>query len=468
MKKSLLILAIITFNISQLIAQVKIGDNPETINVNSLLELESTNKGFLPPRVALNNLASSAPLTAAVAEGTLIYSDGGTLPDGYYFWNGTKWVSLSPARDSFVRVRSAADLPAPVSGVITLTAGATYEVNGTIVTSNKINLNGCTVKGFDSGTDKLVYTGTGELFTGNKTGSLSFLTLVASSGSVFNIDAGGTAQNMIIQNCFILGCSSVGTIANVGGTVFMSTVAYFSNTNGITFTSDNNVVLSNTLWDASNYGTYERFVGTFNIIQILGGDRLVTSANSATALNISGITSLNAGSVKVVMFIGTGTYVTGTFTNPWEVESTGVNTQKDETSGGNMYITTPVATTFAVAGTPKKASGTTTSADLYRVTHPMNNRLTYTGSKTRSFHVIASMSVSQNNNNRYFSFYVAKNGVILPESRQDIKIVSSTDQVSVTLSCRVNLAPNDYIEIWVENQTATTDVTLQTMNLSME
>jgi hypothetical protein len=375
---------------------------------------------------------------------------------------------LANARDNFVRVRSAADLPAPVSGVITLVSGITYEINGTITLSNSINLNGCTVRGMDSGNDKLVYTGTGSLFTGNKAGNISYVTLTAASGSIFGIDAAGTPQNMLVQNCFFLGCSSVGTIAGVGGTVFMQSVAYFYNTNGITFQNDNNVVLNNTLWDASNSNVYEGFVGTFNVIQILGGDRLTTSANSATALHISGITSINAGSVKVVMFVGTGTYVTGTFTNPWEVEASGVKTQKDEVAGGNMYITTPVATTFTAAGTPKKAAGTTAAVDLYRVTHPVNNRLAYTGSKTRSFHIIAALSVSQNNNNRYFSFYLAKNGVVIPESRQDIKIINSTDQVSLTISSRVTLAPNDYIEVWVENQTATTDVTLQTLNLSME
>lgn len=72
-------------------AQVKIGDNPNTINSNSLLELESTNKGFLPPRVALNSTASIAPLTGTVTAGMMVYSSGGTVADGYYYWNGTAW-----------------------------------------------------------------------------------------------------------------------------------------------------------------------------------------------------------------------------------------------------------------------------------------------------------------------------------------------------------------------------------------
>ena len=76
-------------------AQVKIGDNPASINDNSLLELESTNKGFLPPRVALNDASLVAPLTGTVPAGMLVYSAGGVLADGYYYWNGTAWKLLA-------------------------------------------------------------------------------------------------------------------------------------------------------------------------------------------------------------------------------------------------------------------------------------------------------------------------------------------------------------------------------------
>lgn len=92
MKKPVLLLACILmllFNVS--FAQVKIGNNPNTIDPNSILELESTSKGFLPPRVALNSTTNVAPLTGTVPSGMLVYSTGGTLPDGYYYWNGTVW-----------------------------------------------------------------------------------------------------------------------------------------------------------------------------------------------------------------------------------------------------------------------------------------------------------------------------------------------------------------------------------------
>jgi len=83
-------------------AQVKIGNNPATINSNSLLELESTNKGFLPPRVALNSTSSVSPLTGTVPAGMLVFSTGGTLTDGYYYWNGTGWVVLAIGQANLV------------------------------------------------------------------------------------------------------------------------------------------------------------------------------------------------------------------------------------------------------------------------------------------------------------------------------------------------------------------------------
>ncbi len=87
--------AILLLIVIQSGAQVKIGNNPSTINANSLLEMESTNKGFLPPRIALNSLTAVAPLTGTVPAGMLVYSTGGTLIDGYYYWDGSMWQNMN-------------------------------------------------------------------------------------------------------------------------------------------------------------------------------------------------------------------------------------------------------------------------------------------------------------------------------------------------------------------------------------
>ncbi len=77
-------------------AQVKVTDGADlTMDANSILELESSDKGLLIPRLAINDLNLPAPLTAPVPTGMLVYSTGGTVADGFYYWKGTAWTILT-------------------------------------------------------------------------------------------------------------------------------------------------------------------------------------------------------------------------------------------------------------------------------------------------------------------------------------------------------------------------------------
>lgn len=93
MKNFFLILAIATGIMAS--AQVKIGENATSVNANSLLELESTTKGVLFPRVALTGTANEAPLAAHV-QGMTVYNTAttGDVTPGMYTNSGTAWVKL--------------------------------------------------------------------------------------------------------------------------------------------------------------------------------------------------------------------------------------------------------------------------------------------------------------------------------------------------------------------------------------
>lgn len=87
---------------SPLFAQVKIGDNPTTINANSMLEVESTSKGLLLPRLPLTQTTNPSPLNAHVA-GMTVYNTAtanDVLP-GFYYNDGTKWVATSSPENSY-------------------------------------------------------------------------------------------------------------------------------------------------------------------------------------------------------------------------------------------------------------------------------------------------------------------------------------------------------------------------------
>lgn len=461
------------FIIIPVIAQVKIGSNPTTIHPNSILEMESTSKGLLCPRVAINDVNSPSPLIAPIEEGMLVYNSTGTEENGFYFWNGTKWLRLlsdNDVRSNHVIVKSEADLPAPVSGTITLTANTLYEIDGTINLSNKIDLNGCTILGMDHMNDKLVYMlTTDELFTGSNGGTLKMLTISAPNvgSKLFDLDMGGAETNLIIQNCVLSGCNNLGNIANTTGYVLFTDLISTYNTNGITFENLSKLHLNNFYWTNTNSNIYEKFIGTFHTIRIAGGSSHVLSTNSAVSMDLSGIISIVVGDLKQRLFIGDGTYYSGVFSDQWETEAQGIRTMKDQHACGNLYITTATANPISVTNVPEKILGTTTAVNLFRISTSGNNRLIYEGEKTRYFNAIASLSVASAASSKNFSFYIAKNGVVMEESKQTLRLSASTDKGSLTLSCNVLLSTSDYIEVYVKNEIDNTGITVTNMNVAL-
>lgn len=98
MKNYFLILVIIVTG--KINAQTGIGTtNPDA---SAKLEVNATNKGFLPPRVALTAINSASPITNP-ANGLMVFNTvtAGINPyqvvPGYYYWDGTgqQWISLS-------------------------------------------------------------------------------------------------------------------------------------------------------------------------------------------------------------------------------------------------------------------------------------------------------------------------------------------------------------------------------------
>lgn len=89
---SMVLAALLFFSYDSLKAQVKIGGNPADIDPNAILELESTKKGFLLPRVSDMSLIS-----ASTKEGYLVYftGTGPANPAGLFVKVGANMVRVS-------------------------------------------------------------------------------------------------------------------------------------------------------------------------------------------------------------------------------------------------------------------------------------------------------------------------------------------------------------------------------------
>ncbi|MCW5520245.1 hypothetical protein J1N09_10375 [Aureitalea sp. L0-47] len=78
----------------------QVGINTTSPGSGAMLDVTSTNKGILIPRVALTSTASSSPITPAPTTSLLVYntatSGSGTTAviPGFYFWSGSAWIPM--------------------------------------------------------------------------------------------------------------------------------------------------------------------------------------------------------------------------------------------------------------------------------------------------------------------------------------------------------------------------------------
>jgi trimeric autotransporter adhesin len=98
-KNSLFLLALVSSIIATQAQNVGINTTGAAPANSAMLDVASANKGLLIPRVALINLTTAAPVVAPVTS-LLVYNTAtsGVKPNnitpGFYYWNGTMWVSF--------------------------------------------------------------------------------------------------------------------------------------------------------------------------------------------------------------------------------------------------------------------------------------------------------------------------------------------------------------------------------------
>ena len=140
---------------------------------------------------------------------------------------------------------------------------------------------------------------------------------------------------------------------------------------------------------------------------------------------------------------------------------------------GGMYISTAIETSIAGTSTDGsnavKALGTTTAfASLQDMDMPASNRLRYTGAANRLFTIQVAISTIAAANSKVFGWYLAKNGTVITESLITRKQGTGADVGALALLWQIELAQNDYIEVFLEDQTDTTNATMNQMIMGME
>lgn len=149
-----------------LFGQISIGTNAP--NASAILELNSSSKGFLPPRIALNSISDVSTINSPTT-GLVIYNTAtaGTAPNnifpGYFYFDGTKWQHLFNPSANFIKTTIPINSASPsgtASGTATISNWSTSytSVGGTV--EIKANFTAYSGSNFSQVTFKLLRDGT--------------------------------------------------------------------------------------------------------------------------------------------------------------------------------------------------------------------------------------------------------------------------------------------------------------------
>lgn len=125
------------------------------------------------------------------------------------------------------------------------------------------------------------------------------------------------------------------------------------------------------------------------------------------------------------------------------------------------------ATVIASTATPVLVAGTWTVDLSTNATCTTAGRITYTGTTTQILTINAALSLDPaSGSNQNIQVYLYKNGSAIAGSRIESKI-NSGEHLAVPLVYQVSMATNDFIEIYVQNSTATNNITVSRAVLSI-
>jgi len=204
-------------NLFKVLGDGRVGVGSGALEFSSEFSINSTTRGFLPPR-----MTQAQRDAIAGTDGLIIHNLDRDRPE---FHGDTDWQQYSVVASAAVEIFTSADLDdLATAGVITLSSSTTYIINGNIVTDVRFAVTGGATVKFASGdfTSTLIYTGTGDFVSGNggiRTDSVDLIS--TSTGTLLNLsDSSGSRANF--QATFFAGWDDLGSVDNISVLVLIS------------------------------------------------------------------------------------------------------------------------------------------------------------------------------------------------------------------------------------------------------
>ncbi len=208
--------------------------------------------------------------------------------------------------------------------------------------------------------------------------------------------------------------------------------------------------------------------GTVNKIRSLeNGSGIVTSVTASNGAQISHNFTANALGLPILLnttaasptiaSIVAGNGISISAVNTYGIQITSI---ADEIYGQVTMQGNATATTIATQGTAVKVAGTWAAQIESNFTGNTTGRLTYNGSSTEVVSASVSITFSHSGGGTDdLAVYIAKNGSVITASKL-VRAVTGAAKGNVGTFFNISMSAQDYLEVFVANDSDTSDITV--------
>lgn len=373
----------------------------------------------------------------------------------------------------YIIVDNLDDLPSSVGGVITLSANTAYFfVKPIDLLGDRIvgGSNTCLL-GTSSETAIISSTGLGAgiaLFSTENTTPIRNIAF-KDVDTALNIQGAANSAAFDWLGFNLVNIPNLGVID--GGNNFIMINCAFINSKGLVFTGAwNTIGFDSCLFsgdgDAGNILELDSACVVNRRFRTIYSAVVAFGSTVGFDVDVSATLPIEGYILDTVSFSGGGTYLNGLSSD--SVYSNFLNC----TGVTNSYLLSnyfmngnATQTIIGSVGVAVKVLGSTTSNSLSQKFVNTDNRATYVGGNSRIFKVTSTLSVESTSANDQVGVYIAKNGSLIDSSEAYLTTNSQRRAENISVQAVVELTANDYIEVYIENSSDTSSLTVADMNL---
>lgn len=376
-------------------------------------------------------------------------------------------------------IRSVSDFPTPVSNVITLDSTVVYHLDGMVdlgINSLEIPTTGAFISALNGARDisglttsennHTMFVSPSGSFSGNLLIPGITITTTGTSSKVFDLDNDQNGNAIDIMGTNFVSCTSLGELTAYRQ-LFLDDIGFISISDGLTFN-----------------GTWSGGIACLTSIAVLFPAATLFKEGAALVIGGSVRTDINFLSVNTASVLFD--FQPGNITNDAEMSLSNVRTIAADAMpnfpgssvkarfrncvgiinthvGGEWTISSSAVTTISTSDTLVKMAGITTYNDLQWLSNTTDNAFVSDSNQSIAINIDASLAFTNTNNKvlgvqvRHWDNSASAYVNVGPRFTSTFNANNSIE--SLTILASATLDENDRIEIWIENQTDTSNIT---------